>query len=119
MLRQSFVLLAVIFCGTGGAWGDTIQLKDKAAISGKILAEKRDQIAVDIGYTVLVIPRSSVAKISRTDAPEPAAPPLVAAKPVPATSEEFKPAAETKSGFYSSPTKSGPVRNVRDLVNLI
>ena len=42
---------------------DTIQLKDKAAITGKVLAEKSDHIAVDIGYTVLVIPRSQIVTI--------------------------------------------------------
>ena len=46
----------------------TIQLKDKAAVTGKILAEKKDQLVVDVGYTVLIIPRNQVAKVIEDDA---------------------------------------------------
>ena len=46
---------------------DTLQLKDKASITGKILSEKRDQVAMDVGYTVLVIPRSQITKILKAD----------------------------------------------------
>lgn len=102
-------------CGLAAARADTIQLKDKAAIVGKILAEKRDQIVVDIGYTVLVIPRNQIAKISRTDNeqdPKPTVPPKVAF-PDPKDPPEAKP------GFYSAPSALPPVRNVRDLVNLL
>ena len=42
------------------ASADTLQLKDKAAITGKILARKHDQVAIDVGYTVLVVPRSQI-----------------------------------------------------------
>ena len=52
---------------------DTIQLKEKAAITGKILSEKRDQVAVDVGYTVLVIPRNQITHISKTDDADPPA----------------------------------------------
>ena len=61
---------ALIFCALQAAPADTIQLKEKSAIVGKILSEKRDQVVVDIGYTVLVIPRNQIAKISRTDEAE-------------------------------------------------
>lgn len=46
-----------------GASADTLLLKDKASITGRILAEKTEDYAVDIGYTVLMVPRSAVAKI--------------------------------------------------------
>ena len=67
MLRPWFVCLLTLLSFTLAAPGDTVVLKDKAAITGTILAEKRDSVAVDIGYTVLVVPRSSVAKISKDD----------------------------------------------------
>jgi len=51
------------------ARADTIQLKDKGTVAGKILAEKREQVVVDIGYTVLTIPRDQILQISRNDAP--------------------------------------------------
>src|SRR5205823_5758124 len=70
MLRNCVVLFASVFCGLQAGLADSIQLKDKAAITGKILAEKKDQVAIDVGYTVLVIPRNQVVKISKTDAIE-------------------------------------------------
>jgi serine protease Do len=41
----------------------TVELKGKASVTGNILAEKRDSIIVDIGYTVLVIPRNQVLRL--------------------------------------------------------
>ena len=64
MLKQSVVWLALISCGVHAAFADVIQLKEKASITGKILAEKRDQVVVDVGYTVLIIPRNQIVKIS-------------------------------------------------------
>ena len=92
---------------------DTLQLKDKASITGKILSEKRDQVAMDVGYTVLVIPRSQITKILKADDAELAT--KVATK-MPAEAKEL---IEPKPGFYSAPGKRAPTRNVRDLVNLI
>jgi serine protease Do len=63
-LKTHFVLSVLICCAACAASADTIQLKDKDSVTGKVLAEKSDALVVDIGYTVLVIPRSSI--ISRT-----------------------------------------------------
>ena len=41
----------------------TVELKGKASVTGKILVEKRDMIVVDIGYTVLVIPRNQILRL--------------------------------------------------------
>ena len=49
------------------AFADTIQLKGNDAVTGKILAEKPDAVVVDVGYTVLVVPRSAIVKISQAD----------------------------------------------------
>jgi serine protease Do len=64
-LKKYFPLLALIFCVACVACADTIQLKDQAAVTGKILAEKTDTVVVDVGYTVIVVPRSSITGISR------------------------------------------------------
>jgi serine protease Do len=105
----------VIACGLVGiqASADTIQLKDKGAVVGTVLAEKRDQVAVDIGYTVLVIPKNQVLKISRTN--ESAA---KSSSPKP-DEPENKPEVfqENKAGFYSGATRALATRSVRDLVN--
>src|ERR1035441_10443798 len=73
MLRPCLFLSALVACGLPSALADTILLKDKAAITGKVLTEKPDQIVVDVGYTVLVIPRNQVVKILKSDANTPAA----------------------------------------------
>src|SRR5258705_11776066 len=82
------------------AMADTIQLKDKASVVGKVLAEKRDQVAVDIGYTVLTIPRNQIVKISRTDKPEAA----VTATKTPTRSASSDP----RETFNPAPTLQSP-----------
>jgi serine protease Do len=94
---------------------EIIELKDKASINGKILTEKRDQVAVDIGYTVLVIPRTQIAKISKGDADEVHR----TASPKAAAISDDADVVLSKRGFYSQPGRSAAVQNVRDLVNLI
>src|SRR2546428_8994562 len=111
MLKQFCILSALLLCGLQAALADTIQLKDKAALTGKILAEKRDQVVVDVGYTVLVVPRNQVAKISKGEKEEPSPKPVVVA-PSPAP-------AETKSGLYQTASTPLPARTVRELVNQV
>jgi serine protease Do len=114
MSKQRFLCLATAWlCGGLAATAATIQLKEKAAITGKILAEKRDSIAVDVGYTVLVIPRSQVAKILEDEAPTAKA--KAGFKNVPVDTRPAREAAET--GIYVAATRSSPERTVRELVN--
>lgn len=58
---------------------DRVLLKDNAALTGRILLEKEDQVVVDVGYTVLNVPRSAVLALERdtdgnTAAPSPGTP---------------------------------------------
>jgi serine protease Do len=120
MLKQSVVAVFFAFCAFQSTFSATIQLKDKAAIVGTIVAEKRDQVAVDVGYTILLVPRNQIAKISKdgsesaskitsnpkTSVPETKPPPV-----------ESKTVVVSKSGFYSAPNKALPSRSVRELVN--
>jgi len=120
MLRSWFPGLIAFLCVPLAAPCDTLLLKDKAAITGTILAEKRDSVAVDIGYTVLVVPRSSVATISKDDQVTTRAktsPATKTAAPPKASPTEARPAIELQGEFYHSPTRSLPEGNVRDLVN--
>jgi len=94
---------ALLAGSVAGTLADTIQLKDAAAVTGKILAEKADALVVDLGYTVLVIPRNAVtgvAKNSLTDATTPAT--------TPATGQ-----------FYAATTKAATARDVSSLVKQI
>ena len=119
MLKRSVTATFLIFCAFQVAFCDTIQLKDKAAIVGTILAEKKDQVAVDVGYTILLVPRNQIAKISKDSSESPT---KVTSNPKTAV-PETKPAAESKTvaesrpGFYSAPNKALPSRTVRELVN--
>ena len=88
------------------AFADTVQLKDKAAITGRILAKKHDQVAVDVGYTVLVVPRNQIEKIIEGDNP---------GRPDKKTPAAAPAQAEPK-GFFQSTGALLPERSVRELV---
>ena len=117
MLNRSFVLVWLVWSGVSVVSADVLQLKDKASISGKILAEKRDQVAVDIGYTVLVVPRDQIADITKTDI---AVANLVKTDaPVAAVAPASNPAAtpgETRTAIFHTATAPLAERSVRELV---
>lgn len=106
MLRESIVSLGVLALGAGISQADVIQLKDKATVSGKVLVEKPDQVVVDIGYTVLVVPRNQILKISK--ASESVSTNAPAATPT---------TASEKSGGYSVAATPPAIKSVRELVN--
>ena len=64
-LLKYLVLAALAGGGVSAALADTLQLKDAAAVTGKILAEKPDALVVDLGYTVLVIPRNAITGVTK------------------------------------------------------
>jgi serine protease Do len=71
-LKKHFAMATLLACGAQLNFADTIQLKDQAAVTGKILAEKADSVVVDVGYTVLIIPRTVITrilKVNETNAP--------------------------------------------------
>ena len=104
-LKKQFVLPALMFCAATLACADTVQLKDKDAVTGKILAEKPD--AVDVGYTVLVIPRNDVEKISR------------AGEVLPPAAAAINPLLNVAPQFYTANALATPARDVSDLVKQI
>ena len=59
------ILLGSLVWGLKTAPAEVIQLKEKSFVAGKILAEKRDHVVVDLGFTVLSIPRNQIVKISK------------------------------------------------------
>lgn len=116
MLKKCFLLLLAIGCGLPLAQAETLQLKDKVSVTGKILAEKRDQVYVDLGFTVLTVPRSQIMRILKADAPETTGKLTV----VKASLEtETRPAVESKPGFYSANGNKGAAHSVRELVNVV
>ena len=122
MVERILTILALMVVGISVAPADVVQLKDKAQLTGKILAEKKDQVVVDLGYTVLVVPRSAVQKITKATAAEevnavpPTAPPAGGTKDAGAGSPMVAPA-ETHTGLYTASASPLPERSVRELVN--
>jgi serine protease Do len=101
--------------GVAFAAADVVELREQAAISGKILAEKRDHVVVDVGYTVLTIPRNAITTItrgaearaeSRSKGKSAGKAPPAAAPPVPAT----------EAGLFQSGRPAAPEKSVRELV---
>lgn len=104
MLMRSTICLLPLLAALITASGEIVHLKDKHAITGKIVADKPDQIFVDVGYTVLPIPRSSIDRIESSDPPP-------ASKPAPSQA-----ATKASSVLYYSASPTESDRPVRDLV---
>jgi serine protease Do len=101
---------------------DTLQLKDKATVTGTILTEKKDLVVLDIGYTVLTIPKKEIVKIIRAadaeaklaKAPATATPARPGpATPLPPTTPGVEPQA---GGLFSIATTPPAERSVREQV---
>ena len=50
----------------------TVKLKSGSSIQGEILAERADRVVVDMGFTVLTVPRDEIERIVAENAPAPA-----------------------------------------------
>jgi serine protease Do len=103
MSFKKHLVLSVIVGVANLAAADTIQLKDSAAVTGKILAEKPDSIVVDVGYTVLVVPRAAISGISRSS------------NILSATSPGDS-LLDVTPQFYTAGVTATPTRDVQDLV---
>lgn len=112
MRRSLCVVLLAISGGVFAAAPDTLQLKGNAAVAGRILAEKPDAIVVDLGYTVLVVPRGQVAGITRRDTVNVSARTPAKVPPTPAPPATLP----ASLGLYTRAAGSPPVNNVRELV---
>ncbi len=90
---------------------DEIQLKGGASMQGQVLAEKKDVVVLDVGYTVLVVPREQIANVVRTG--DAAKAKSDTGKPVP---EEPTAGSSDHRGMYRVAKTPPPERDVRDLV---
>jgi serine protease Do len=114
MLKRFLVGVILLGAGLRAAVADVLQLKDKASITGKILAEKHDQVVVDVGYTVLVVPRNQIVKVSKSNEVASAVPVQVAAIPHTVSSP-----IESRAGDYQTAATPPPIKDVRELVSLL
>jgi len=99
---------ALLLCGLQFASADTLQLKGNGAVTGTILAEKSDSVVVDLGYTVLVVPRGVITKISK-----------VAEAVSPAAAASNLLVSVNTPQFYYADARPAPARDVQDLVKQI
>src|SRR5688572_17277873 len=116
LLKKILPLTAWLVVGATVADADVVELKDAAAISGKILAEKRDAVIVDVGYTALVIPRSAVAKIISGEQTITSKAPAKEKKTASAAGTQtpvVPPVVVASQGFYHPGNKLGSEKNVR------
>ena len=104
---------AALVASLNVARAEVVLLKDKATVIGKILAEKKDIVVVDLGYTVLPIPRSQIIRVAR-EGDWQAAPPK--GKPAATTAVAAPPAAQDISDLYHTARGSPPEKSVLELV---
>lgn len=107
MLNQNLVAALFVAGSVSVTAADVLRLKEDASVSGRILAEKPEQVAVDVGYTVLVIPRSQILEISREQG----------ADTTPA--EELTGGADSKLVMFRTGNGESKERSVRELVSLL
>ena len=118
-LKEFAALLALLLGAAPIASADTLQLKDRAALTGTLLAEKPDAVVLDVGYTVLVVPRHSIASIIRngsTPAPAPTAAPPASFIPSPSNTVAT---VNVPPQLYYSTLLTSPARDVSSLVKQI
>lgn len=120
MIRRELSLLVVGAALVLTARADTLQLRDNSSLTGRIIAEKSDQVVLDVGYTVLLVPRAEVVKITKPETSEAAAP-KTATKGTKAKSTTAASAttAKIRPGFYGTPAGPAADKSVRELVNVL
>lgn len=109
MSIRSTALSLLLVLSAPATFADVLQLKDKAAVAGKILAEKRDQVFIDLGYTVLAVPRNQITRIVKgesLDRDTHQAPVAIVVSP-----------SDSKSGLFQSSGPATAERSVRELVS--
>jgi len=118
MLKPLAVLMTAAGLAVAVGAADVVQLKDKASITGTILAEKKDLVVVDLGYTVLTVPRNQIASISREAKPggRPSSSPSPKDTATPVTNAPPPVAAPRDGSLFTSAPGTGPERPLRDLV---
>lgn len=104
MFRGCIAASVIISWAASCGAADTLQLKGQASLTGRILAEKPEQVVLDVGYTVLIVPREHVLSIHKGEDSN---------SPISAAASS----ATLTNGFYSAAVQNTPATSVRELVN--
>jgi serine protease Do len=115
MFARIVITTLLLLCSLPAGFAEVVVLKDKATVIGKIMAEKRDLVLVDLGYTVLSIPRSQIARIGQEGAEQPVPTKSPKGKPGPTAPAST---AQTPDGSELFRVSKGAVseKSVRELV---
>jgi len=66
LLKKIFAVALGLAGGLRLATADVDRIEDRAAVTGKILAEKRDAVVLDVGYTALAFRAARFPRFSRS-----------------------------------------------------
>ncbi|NBP73231.1 MAG: EVE domain-containing protein [Alphaproteobacteria bacterium] len=70
-MRSASIITAVsLLLGVGDASAERVRLKEGAEINGRVLVEKADRIYVDVGYSVIEIPRTHIVEVVKEHYPD-------------------------------------------------
>ena len=106
------LILGLLALTSAFVLGDTIELREDASIKGRIVAEKSEHVAVDVGYTILMVPRSAISKITTPKAEEEAKDPKGENTTPPAS-------AQLAGALYQNPGALRKESTVRELVSVL
>ncbi len=79
--RTCFAAIVLSFFVVSAAMADTVILKGGHQVSGQVLKADKDVVIVDLGVTVLRLPRSKVVRIEKAEAKTPKTKPQAKEKP--------------------------------------
>ena len=96
------------------ASADEIRLRDQSAVTGRVIAEKPDQVFVDLGYTIIGVPRTQILSVVKSDAK--AATAKTGKKAGDSPAKAAAPPATESKGLFTVNATPPPERTVRELV---
>lgn len=115
-MKQIGVALMTLTGVLATASADEVQLRDKSAVIGRIIAEKPDQVFVDIGYTVIGVPRAQIVKVVRPDEKASTAKTTKKAADSTVKAAASKQPATATTGLFTVNATPPPERTVRELM---
>jgi serine protease Do len=109
-MRLWLGILGVVIAAQAPVLAETIVIKGDATITGRILTTKKDHVIVDLGYTVLSIPRSEIQSIQQVGVA------TNSASQKPDTPQAQPPAPGKDGRMFRLATSAAEDRSVRELV---
>jgi serine protease Do len=104
---------------------ETIVLKDNASVTGKILATKRDALVVDLGFTVVTVPKTAVVRVGPDESvvattgrkTEKSKSDKTAERQEKASAEDRANSSANEPNLFRTSRGNSPERTVRELVS--